>query len=140
MKKKRLDIEYTFDFELYGIISTVKAYKLAWELNHALGSKLVKSEDYTVMHKNKTINNYQHYAQVSEVNALKLFKNKPNEENSEKDFLVPEHPHFDFILLAHGEAFENSNRLQELLRNIPSIELVAFIPLAALKTKEYFIF
>lgn len=140
MKKKRLDIEYTFDFELYGIISTVKAYKLAWELNHALGSKLIKSEDYEVVHKNKVVNNYLHYAQTNEINSLKLFRNKPNEEGAEKDFLVPEYPHFDFILLAHGEAFANSNRLQELLRNIPSIELVAFIPLAALKTKEYFIF
>ncbi len=139
MKKKRLDIEYTFDFELYGIISTVKAYKLAWELNHALGSKLVKVEDYEVQHKKKVVN-YLHYAQIGEVNSLKLFKNKSNEENGGRDFLVPEHPHFDFILLAHGEAFTDSNRLQELLRNIPSIELVAFIPLAALKTKEYFIF
>ena len=140
MKKKRLDIEYTFDFELYGIISTVKAYKLAWELNHVLGSKLVKAEDYEVMNKIKGVNNYLHYAQISEVNSLKLFKNKPNEESGAKDFLVPEHPHFDFILLVHGEAFADSNRLQELLRNIPSIELVAFIPLAALKSKVYFIF
>ena len=140
MKKKRLDIEYTFDFELYGIISTVKAYKLAWELNNALGSKLVKSEDYSIVNKNKAVNNYLHYAQIGEVNSLRLFKNKPNEESSAKDFLVPEHPHFDFILLTHGEAFADSNRLQQLLRNIPSIELVAFIPLAALKTKEYFIF
>ncbi len=139
-KKKRLDIEYSFDFELFGIISAVKAYKLAWDLNHALGSKLAKSEDYEVLHKNKSVCNYLHYAQAKEANGLKLFKNKPNEETKAKDFLVPEFPHFDFILLAQGEAFANSNRLQELLRNIPSVELVAFIPLAALKTKEYFIF
>jgi hypothetical protein len=118
----------------------VKAYKLAWELNNALGSKLVKSEDYEVMTKNKAAVHHLHYAQTGEVNSLRLLKNKPNEEGNARDFLVPEHPHFDFILLAHGEAFEDSNRLQELLRNIPSIELVAFIPLAALKTKEYFIF
>jgi hypothetical protein len=140
MKKKRLDIEYTFDFDLYGIISNVKAYKLAWELNHSLGTKLVKSEDYEVQSKTKSLNNYLHYTQTGEVNSLRLFKNKPNEESGAKDFLVPEHPHFDFILLTHGEAFADSNRLQELLRNIPSIELVAFIPLASLKTKEYFIF
>jgi hypothetical protein len=140
MKKKRLDIEYTFDFELHGIISAVKAYKLAWELNNALGTKLVKSEDYEIVNKNKAVNNYLHYAQIGDVNSLRLFKNKPNEEGSAKDFLVPEYPHFDFILLTHGEAFDDNNRLQQLLRNIPSVELVAFIPLAALKTKEYFIF
>jgi hypothetical protein len=105
-----------------------------------LGSKLVKSEDHEVINKNKAVNNYLHYAQIGEVNSLRLFKNKPIEESSAKDFLVAEHPHFDFILLTHGEAFTDSNRLQQLLRNIPSIELVAFIPLAALKTKEYFIF
>ena len=140
MKKKRLDIDYTFDFDLYGIISTMKGYKLAWELNNTLGSKLVKSADYEVVHKNKVASNYLHYTQASEVNELKLFKNKPNEEGGVKDLLVPDHPHFDFILLTHGEAFADSNRLQELLRNIPSVELVAFIPLASLKTKEYFIF
>ncbi|HLZ17815.1 MAG TPA: IPExxxVDY family protein [Cyclobacteriaceae bacterium] len=140
MKKKRLDIDYTFDFDLYGIISTMKGYKLAWELNHALGCKLVKSDDYEVVNKKKAASNYLHYTQASEVNALKLFRNKPNEESGARDLLVPDHPHFDFILLAHGEAFADSNRLQELLRNIPSVELVAFIPLAALKTKEYFIF
>jgi hypothetical protein len=140
MKKKRLEIEYTFDFDLYGIISTVKAYKLAWELNHALGSKLVKSGDFEIEQKSKLMSHYAHYTQHGEVNSLKLFRNKPNEESDARDFLVPDHPHFDFILLAHGEAFADSNRLQELLRNIASIELVAFIPLAALKTKEYFIF
>jgi|SRR5579871_4513833 hypothetical protein len=140
MKKKRLDIEYTFDFDLYGITATVKTYKLAWELNRILGSNLIRAVDFEVHHKSKAACFYQYFAQNGEVNSLKLFRNKPNEETSAKDFLAPDHPHFDFILLAHGEAFADSNRLQELLRNIPSIELVAFIPLAALKTKEYFIF
>ncbi len=140
MKKKRLDIEYTFDFDLYGIISNAKAYKLAWELNKLLGSKLMKMKDHEIEHKAKSYQNYVHYAQLSEVNALKLLRNKPNEESGGKYLLVPEYPHFDFILLAHGEAYTDSNRLQELLRNIPSIELTAFIPLASLKAKEYFIF
>ncbi|MBS1505666.1 MAG: IPExxxVDY family protein [Bacteroidetes bacterium] len=140
MKKKRLDIEYTFDFELFGIISAAKAFKLAWELNNALGCRLIKMEDFEIQHKKETSNHYLNYSQQSEVNLLRLFRNKPNEEAGPRELLVPEHPHFDFILLAKGEAFEDSNRLQELLRNIPSIELAAFIPLASLKSKEYFIF
>jgi len=43
MKKKRLDIEYSFDFDLFGISSTVKVYKLDWEINQSLGSKLKKN-------------------------------------------------------------------------------------------------
>ena len=140
MKKKRLDIEYTFDFNLFGLISTVKAYKMAWELNHVLGAKLIKMEDYEVQLKAGSPQRYAHYAQGNEVSVLKLFRNRPNEESGAKDSLVPEHPHFDFILLTQGEAFDDHNRLQELLRNIPSIELAAFIPLATLKSKEHFIF
>ena len=57
-----------------------------------------------------------------------------------KNLLVPEFPHLDFILMAEGDEHMEINRLQELLHNIPSIELVAFLPLAALKSKDNFIF
>jgi hypothetical protein len=139
MKKKRLDIEYTFDFDLYGLISTIKPYKMAWELNRCLNINLIKSDDYEVEHKN-SVNNYQHYSQVTAHTLVKLFKNKPIEENDERNLLLPELPRFDFILLVKGDAYADNNRLQELLRNIPSVELVAFIPLTALKSKEHFIF
>ena len=140
MKKKRLDIEYTIDFGLYGIISTIKPYKLAWELNRCLNINLVKSEDYEVVHKNKSTNNYLHYSQSIMYSHVKLLKNKPVEESDGRDLLLPEHPRFDFILLTRGEAYNDNNRLQELLRNIPSVEWVAFIPLDAIKSKDHLIF
>lgn len=140
LKKKRLDIEFTLDFDLYGIISTLRPYKLAWEINRCLNLNLKKTEDYEVMHKNKVLNNYLNYSQTTEHSLVKLFKTKPLEEEDERNLLIPELPRFDFILLVKGEAYMDSNRLQELLRNIPSIELVAFIPLTALKSKEHFIF
>ncbi|MGC4020770.1 MAG: IPExxxVDY family protein [Cyclobacteriaceae bacterium] len=140
MKKKRLDIEFTLDFDFYGIISTIKPYKMAWELNRSLNINMVKSEDYEVVHKNNSVSSYLHYSQITTHTLVKLFKNKPIEENEERNLLLPELPRFDFIFLARGEAYVDSNRLQELLRNIPSVELVAFIPLAALKSKEHFIF
>ncbi|MBK7651374.1 MAG: hypothetical protein IPJ20_12460 [Flammeovirgaceae bacterium] len=51
MKKKRLEIEYTFDFELIGIISSAKGYKLAWEINLALSARLVKQVDLIIEQK-----------------------------------------------------------------------------------------
>ena len=140
MKKKRLDIEFTLDFDLYGIISTLKPYKLAWEINRCLNISLVKTEDYEVIHKNRVLNNYLNFSQTTEHSLVKLFKTKPLEEEHERNLLIPELPRFDFILLVRGDPFRDSNRLQELLRNIPSIELAAFIPLTALKSKEHFIF
>jgi len=139
-KKKRLDIDYTFNFGLYGIISSLKAYKLAWEINRITAKNLAKMPDFEITNKKNITGHHLYYAVSNEVNSLRLFKNKPNEESESRELLVPEHAHFDFILYTQGDAYEDSNRLQQLLRNIPSVELVAFIPLAALKSKEHFIF
>lgn len=139
MKKKRLDIEYTYDFELLGILSSAKGYKLAWDINNHLSLHLIKLPDLKIEYKNNVTAEYGYFAHESEVNVLKLFRNKPNDSDL-KTFLVPEFPHYDYILFSKGDEQMESNRLRELLRNIPSIELVAFIPLDALKTKETFIF
>lgn len=140
MKKKRLEIEYSFDFELLGVISSAKGYKLAWDINTTLASKLVKQKDLSIQLKSNSIASYSYYSFENEVNTLKLFRNKPNEAELVKNLLVPEFPHYDYIILTRGEEHQSSNRLQELLRNNPSIELVASIPLDALKSKENFIF
>ena len=140
MKKKRLEIEYSFDFELLGVISSAKGYKLAWDINMTLASRLVKQKDLVIHLKSNTVASYSYYSFENEVNTLKLFRNKPNEADLVKNLLVPEFPHYDYIILTRGEEHQSSNRLQELLRNNPSIELVAFIPLDALKSKENFIF
>ena len=71
---------------------------------------------------------------------MKLFRNRSNEADTAKNLLVPEFPHLDYILLTEGEEHMEINRLQELLRNIASIELVAFLPLATLKSRDNFIF
>ena len=139
MKKKRLEIEYTYDFDLLGIISSAKGYKLAWDINNQLSVRLVKQRDLTVQFKNNAENSFAYFAYETEVNKLKLFRNKPNEGEG-RNYLLPEYPHYDYIILIQGEDHGSSNRLQELLRNITSIELVAFIPLGALKSKDNFIF
>ena len=139
MKKKRLEIEYSYDFDLIGIITSAKGYKLAWEINHQLSTRLVKQPDLMVRFKNNQEVSFSYFSFENEVNKLKLFRNKPN-DNETRSFLVPEHSHFDYIILIQGEEHGNSNRLQELLRNIPSVEMVAFIPLGSLKSKDNFIF
>jgi hypothetical protein len=140
MKKKRLDIEYSYDFDLLGIISPLKGYKLAWEINNSLEVKLIKEKDLSITFKNGQESNFTYFSFHNEVSVLKLFRNKPVESEQVKSVLVPEFPHYDFILLSQSDDPGKSNRLQEVLRHIPSVELVAFIPLGALKSKDYFIF
>ena len=52
MKKSKLVIEYEYDFDLLGLTSTARGYKLAWEINQALHVQLVKQPDLAVGFKN----------------------------------------------------------------------------------------
>ena len=139
MKKKKLEIDYSYDFELLGLSTVAKGFKLAWEINNFLNSKLIKVDDLVVDEGNGMASSYSCYQQATPYNVLRLFRNKPNESDQSKNFLVPEHPHFDFILMIQGQELD-SKRLQKELKAIASIELVAFIPLDSFKTKNNFIF
>ncbi|MBA4144858.1 MAG: IPExxxVDY family protein [Cytophaga sp.] len=140
MKKKKLEVDYSYDFDLLGISSSAKGYKLAWEINRLMNINLVKQKDLILYQKKDTEISFSCFCYESVPNKLMLFRNKPNENERAKDFLVPEFPHMDYIFMTQGEEYTLNKRLQELLRNIPSIELVAFLPLAALKSKDNFIF
>ncbi|HCM76655.1 MAG TPA: IPExxxVDY family protein [Cytophagales bacterium] len=140
MKKKRLDIEYSYDFELLGVISSAKGYKLAWDINNRLGVRLVKQPDVIIQFNNNIMGTYAHFSHESPLNRLKLLRNKPNEADAAKNLLVPEFPHIDYVVSSQGADKFDINHLQDYLRSISSVELVAFIPLDTLKSKDYFIF
>ena len=61
MKKSKLIIDYQFDFELFGVIATVKGYKLAWEVNQELGVQLIKQPDLVVGFKNNEEKSFSYY-------------------------------------------------------------------------------
>lgn len=139
MKKSKLVIDYEFDFSLWGIITSARGYKLAWDINRLLGIRLVKQPDLVVGFRNNEEKGFSFYAYQTTLNRLKLFKNRPTDADPGKYFLIPEFPHFDFIILAAME--ENyAENLVDLLRSIPAVELVASIPLEGLKSKSNFVF
>jgi len=140
IKKNKLEIDYSYDFELLGVRTSLKGYKLAWYLNNSLKINLVKVQDLIIHFKKDQTASYDRYTFKTQLNELNLFRNKPSEpENSSPD-LVPEYPHFDFILMTQSQEKLSGNRLHEYLRNIPSVELATLIPLTALKSKDNFIF
>lgn len=140
MKKSKLVIEYDYDFELMGITSSAKGYKLAWEINRKVGVTLVRQPDLTVGFKKGEEKLFSFYAHETLLNRLKLFKNRPNDSDTGKYYLVPEFPHFDFIILVQMEDTASHELLLTQLKEIPAIELAAPIPLEGLKSKSNFIF
>jgi hypothetical protein len=139
MKKSKLVIAYEFDFELLGITTAARGYKLAWEINQHLGIRLVKQPDLTVGFRNNEEKNFSFYAYETALNRLKLFKNKPADQESGKYYLIPEFPHYDFIILAAMEE-PPARQLITMIKSIPAVELVASIPMDGLKSKSNFIF
>lgn len=140
MKKSKLVIEYDFDFELAGVISPLKGYKLAWEINQKLGVKLVRQPDLAVGFKNQEERYFSFYAYETRLNRLKLFKNKPVDYETGKYFLVPEFPRFDFILLTASEDVNFTSMILQAIKEIPSVELVAPIATDSLKSRSNFVF
>ena len=140
MKKSKLVIEYEYDFELVGIRSSAKGYKLAWEINKALTIHLIRQPDLTVGFKKGEEKKFSFYAHETQLNRLKLFKNKPADTDTGKYFLVPEFHQFDFIILIQMDDSALCDSYLTQLRQIPSIELTMNIPLDGLKSKSNFIF
>jgi hypothetical protein len=140
LKKSKLIIEYNFDFDLLGITTSAKSYKLAWELNHMLAIRLVKQNDIIVGFKNNIERTYSFFTHQTAACQIKLFRNKPNEADAEKHFLVPEYPHFDYIMMFQCDERPLVKKMLESIKQISSVELATFIPLADLKSKENFIF
>jgi hypothetical protein len=139
MKKSKLVINYDYDFELVGVTSSAKSYKLAWELNRSLSLHLIKQPDLVVGFKN--VDKYfGYYAHETQLNRLKLFKNRPNDGETGKYFLIPEFPHFDFIILSQLEEHASKYNLIALIKGIPSVQLASNIPLEGLKSKSNFVF
>ena len=140
MKKSKLKIDYNYDFGLLGIASVIKPYKFAWHLNQELKIKLIKKEDLVVPNKLKEPCHYSSYLFETLLTTIRVFRNKPMEPESSKWVLVPEHPHCDYIVMFKSDKNDLGNRLQKTIKDIPSVEWVAFLPLAALKSKDNFIF
>ena len=140
MKKRKLVIDYDFDFELLGLLSSARGYKLAWEINQVLGIQLIKQPDLVVGFKNTEEKGFSFYSYETQLNRLKLFKNKPVDTDSGKYFLIPEFHHFDFIILIQMDDLAQRDTFLEQLKQISSIELSASIPLEGLKSKSNFIF
>ncbi len=140
IKKNKLQIEYSYNFELLGVRTSLKGYKLAWQLNNNLNTRLTKQQDLVIHFKKGITGSYDHYAFRTPMNNLNLFRNKPVDSEKATPELVPEFPHFDFIIMTQSEKNLSGNRLQEYLRAIPSVELVTLIPLTSLKSRENFIF
>ncbi|MCC9136213.1 IPExxxVDY family protein [Pontibacter silvestris] len=142
MKTLSLDVEYDYNFDLYGMVSSGKDYKLAWSLNKLLGLHLTKQQDliYNLFDKEQlVISNYEH---SSEHSVVRLFCNRAlGTSTLKKPYLLPDIKEYDYLLQITGALQELCT--QDFITNLLRIPLVQYIkkfdPLT-LKFKENLLF
>jgi len=142
MKTFKLEVEYDYDFDLFGLVSSSKEHKLAWALNKYFNLRLIKQQDLSYNFFNKghlVISNYLH---LTEHTAFRLLRNKSVDLCAlKKPFLVPDIKEYDYIIQITGALTEFYQ--QELLTRfklVPFIQYVKKFDPNSLKFKENLMF
>lgn len=142
MKKNKLVVDYEYNFDLLGIISDAREYKIAWLINKILEIKLVKEKDLKIEflgNQNIIISNYLFKTEHS---IFRLLKNKSYGGGSGSPlFLLPELKDFDYLVIMEG--FEDTFNIFEVVKRLRSINEVQYlqkVSISDLKFKENLIF
>ncbi len=137
MKKQKLQVDYEIDFEVFGIVSAFKDFKLAWNLNDKLHLTLTKRKDLRLrfVDHELVVSNFLYETPNSQI---WLIKNRSQEfDGGEGAYFVPELTEMDYFLRTEG--IKEKNWVNEL-RSIPGVDYIHFVNIDQLKSKENFIF
>ncbi|UZD24011.1 IPExxxVDY family protein [Algoriphagus halophytocola] len=137
MKKTKLLVEHTYDFELLGLVSPVKDYKMAWLINRDLQLDLVQWEDLELEFMTAPTLKISQYFLSLPHGFVQLLKNKALNSTNQVAYLVPELKSMDYFLLLQDETFQISiNTFANQLAKNPFIQNVMKLDVNKLKSKE----
>ena len=139
MNKFKLDIEYDYDFALFGISCHEKDYRICWALNNKMRLQLKKTQDIELKEKKKKENTHYPLFEFIDEEAHREYFIISNRSDSAP--LIPEQKQADYFLMIRGNL--NTNEKEIILKSIKSIQIVltAFeIEPNELKSKQNLIF
>ncbi|MBA4299651.1 hypothetical protein SAMN03080617_01548 [Algoriphagus alkaliphilus] len=137
MKKTKLYIEPTFEFELLGLVSPVKDYKMAWLINRELDIDLVKSDDLQIEFLSSPRLEISQYLLSLPHGFIQLLKNKALNTSQQLAYLIPELRNLDYFLLVQDQTQQTSISIfvDQLAKN-PFIQSVVRLDISKIKSKE----
>jgi hypothetical protein len=137
MKKAKLQIEPAFDFELLGIVSPIREYRMAWLVNQELDLNLVKADDLELEFLNAEKLEIAQYFLSLPHGFIQLLKNKAINSTQQLAYLIPELKNLDYFLLVQDETEELDliNFVKKLSQN-PLVQSIVRIDISKLKSKE----
>ena len=137
MKKSKLHVEPTFDFELLGIVSPIRDYRMAWLVNKELELNLVKADDLELEFLSAEKLEISQYFLSLPHGFIQLLKNKALNSSEQLAYLIPELKNLDYFLFVQDETdqLELSNFMEKLSQN-PLVQSIVRIDISKLKSKE----
>jgi len=139
LAKLILDIEYDYNFILFGISCHERDYRLSWALNNTLHLELAKTEDLkidTKKQKESLSHATFYYANEQDYLEYYLIANKGT-----MGLLLPEQKAADFFLLIKGSVTaETKILLLKAVKETSGVLMVFEIDPNKLKSKENLLF
>ena len=137
MKKTTFTIKPTFDFELLGLVSPVKDYKMAWLINRDLNLDLVRSEDVQIEFLSSPRLEISQYFLSLPHGYIQLLKNKALNTSQQLAYLIPELRNLDYFLLVQDQTQQISitNFVDHLAKN-SQIQSVVRLDVSKIKSKD----
>ncbi|WP_375583701.1 IPExxxVDY family protein [Cyclobacterium xiamenense] len=137
MKKSKLHVENSFDFDLLGLIAPLKDYKMAWLINQSLGINLKKTADYQMEFLRQPDLIISQFILEKEHGYIQLLRNKSYPVGGHARYLVPELRSMDYFLLCQDFTFEvDLNMYIDGLSGVRGIQSIVKIDINKLKSKE----
>jgi len=138
MRKTKLVVDFELNTNVIGLVTTLKDYKLAWNLNQVFKINLVKQPRLVIEFIKGENLSVVNFIYQTEVQQTRLIKNRGLEDSA--GYLIPELTKFDYFLMINGGDSVIPESLVEGLHSIKEIEYFQKIDVAQLKSKDNFIF
>ena len=139
MIKNYFDDVYEINYDLFGIVSNIKEYKLAWILNKIFSIDLIKFDDLIITKHNQKIFQISNYFYKTDEFITRLLKNRlinKGSYNNEK-FLINKLSKFDYFLQVYNHSNEfNKKEIINKLNTESSIQFANFVDINLIKEKD----
>jgi len=138
LSKHTLHVDFDYDFELIAIISSLRDYRLCWQINRLLHLDLTRKSDLEVTDaKKRSYSRFPLFMHDDEINFLRYYfiGNK-----SAGFYLIPELKQVDYFLMLRGDAAGNmKGELLQQLKALSGVEAVFDTPISNIRSKQHLI-
>jgi hypothetical protein len=134
----KLELAPSYDFELLGIVSPERAFRMAWLVNQACGISLVREKEYMLEMGNEEAIWVACYQYLTENDGYWLFKNKAVDFAGEvSPYLLPELLQYDYLLkIENITGTIVATHLRERIAAIANVQYCALLKVEELKNRD----